>query len=165
MWEHSHGQRPHFHTAAHPPTYHSFQLTQKLTPSKEKLKTMQVFPHTLQLLLIFCGTGFEVLTVTRIFQCGLDQDTIQVGKWSCMFWWNNLGLTSQVVRILREQVCPDKKLWYLPAELHSPIIRNTTILNLNILCIVSLHCLLQTNRTHVHYYTKLYLIILHYTFV
>ena len=47
-----------------------------------------------------------------------------------------------------ETVCPDEKLQSPPAELHSPIIWNTTILNLNILyfpCIVSLHCLLQTN--------------------
>jgi hypothetical protein len=68
MWEHSHGQWPHFHTAALPPTYHSFQLTQQqLTPSEEKLKTVWVFSQTLQLFLIFFGTGFEVLTVTRIY--------------------------------------------------------------------------------------------------
>jgi hypothetical protein len=36
-------------------------------PSDEKPKTMWVFPQTLQLFLIFFGTGFEVLTVTRIY--------------------------------------------------------------------------------------------------
>ena len=80
------------------------------------------FPFTFQLPLIFFGTGFEVLTVTRIHNAvsvrspyGLVQG--YVFEEHCGFLFTGY--------LMMEVLCSDGKPRYQRISLHDPINRNT----------------------------------------
>jgi len=85
----------------------------------------------LQLLLIFCGTGFEVVTLVRIHN-GLGWDTVYECSGGA-FWAS-----------LHREYFPNKKS--VPAnQITQSISRNTIILNLNLHFLLTITVYYQLN--------------------
>jgi hypothetical protein len=96
------------------------------------------FPSILKLL-IFFGTGLEVLRAMRIHSVVCVRTPCSLSAWLWMIWRSLLGIFRGHLKVAA--VCLD---WNLstPIRPHGPITCNTVILNLNILhfpCLVSLY--------------------------